>query len=140
MKKIALIACSKRKLPQRAKARDLYQGTIFKKSLEYAEKKLKADIIFILSAQYGLIKDIDQIIEPYDLTLNNMKKAEIKLWAKDVVNSLRSVSDLNADQFIILAGKKYREFLLDHIKNKSIPLEGKNLFEQPKELNRLLYE
>ena len=140
MKKIVLIACSKKKLSQRARARDLYQGAIFKKSLEYAEKKLKADSVFILSAKYGLIKDINRVIAPYDLALNNIKKAEVRLWAKNVIAELRSVSDLGNDQFIILAGISYRVYLLDQIKNKFIPLKGMGLFEQPKELNRLLNE
>ena len=53
MKKIVLISCGKDKCNQRAKARDMYKGSLFKKSLRYAQK-LNPDQIFILSAKHGL--------------------------------------------------------------------------------------
>ncbi len=35
------------------------------------------------------------VIEPYDLTLNNMKTAEIEDWSEKVLNQMQSRLDLN---------------------------------------------
>jgi hypothetical protein len=67
---IILISCVKKKLPHRAKAQDLYISTLFRLNLDYA-RSLKPDAIYILSAKYGLVS-LDQAIDPYDITLNNM--------------------------------------------------------------------
>src|SRR5574343_355400 len=79
--RLAFIGCSKTKLPYKSKARNLYQGALFKKSLAYCEEQ--GFSIFILSAKYGIIKPSD-IIEPYELTLNNMTRTEIRLWYSKV--------------------------------------------------------
>lgn len=70
--KIALISCVKQKADKPQKARNLYISSLFVKSLEYAEK-INVDKIYVLSAKYGLVP-IDKVIEPYEKTLNNMKK------------------------------------------------------------------
>lgn len=82
-KQIVLISCVSQKLSQRAKAKDLYVSTLFKLNVRYA-KKLKPDDIFILSAKYGLLP-LEQEIEPYEQTLNNMPAHEVKQWASQVL-------------------------------------------------------
>ena len=62
MKKIALLGCTKRKLPQKAKVKNLYQGSLFKLSLAYGEK-LGYEEILVLSAKHGLL-ELDTEIEP----------------------------------------------------------------------------
>ena len=54
MSRIALIACSSKKLEHPAAALDLCQGSLFTKSRAYAER-LGVDGIHILSAKYGLV-------------------------------------------------------------------------------------
>lgn len=45
--------------------------------------------------------------------------------------------DINKDKFTILAGKIYRENLLEHIKNYEISLEGMRVGEQLSYLKRV---
>ncbi len=128
MEKIVLLSCVSKKLPHRSKVKDLYISDFFKKSLKFAQS-LNPDKIFILSAKYGLL-DLDKEIETYDKTLNKMKSSEKKEWADEVLESLRKVSDLNNDEFIFLAGRNYREYLLPHIKKYKIPMEGLGIGKQ----------
>ena len=121
-KQIVLISCVSEKLKSKSKAKDLYQSTLFKKSLKYAES-LKADHIYILSAKYGLV-GLEDEIEPYDKTLNKMPVNEKKEWAKNVLAQLKEVVDLKNDNFIFLAGMNYRKYLVPEIINYKIPMEG----------------
>ncbi|MDY9924378.1 DUF6884 domain-containing protein [Methanobacterium sp.] len=130
MSKIVLIACSKAKFHQKAKAQDMYEGILFKKSLKYA-KSINADFIFILSAKYGLLR-LDEEIEPYDKTLNKMPINEKKLWADSVLNQLKRVSNLDNDKFLFFAGDNYRKFLIPHIVNYEIPMERLGIGKQLK--------
>lgn len=134
-KRIVLISCVSQKLPYRAKARDLYTSTLFKLNLQYAEK-LAPDEIFILSAKHGLLS-LEQEIEPYEQTLNNMRSSEVKAWAYNVFEQIKSVCSIDDSEFTILAGEKYRKHLLPHIKNYKIPLKGLRIGEQLKKLKEL---
>jgi len=78
---------------------------LFKKSLAYAYK-LKPDAIYILSAKHHLL-ELDSVIEPYDVTLNKMKKNDRLNWGKKVIELLKWKVDLESDRFIILAGNNY---------------------------------
>ena len=135
MKKIVLISCCKEKLKHRAEAGKMYTGDLFTKSLTYARVKLHPDKIFILSAKYGLLR-MDDAIEHYDVTLNNIGKAARRQWADKVLQQLKSHSDLDKDYFVFLAGEKYREFLISNIVNHSIPMKGLKIGEQKAWLNR----
>jgi len=132
MKKIVLISCVSQKLSHKSKAKDMYISSLFKYNLKYA-KSLNPDKIYILSAKYGLL-DLNKEIEPYNLTLNTMKSGEIKDWAIKVLNQLNKVTDLQNDEFIFLAGEKYRKYLIPHISKYKIPLEGLKIGEQLKYL------
>lgn len=135
IKRIVLISCVSQKLPYRAKAKDLYISTLFKLNLKYAHA-LGADSIYILSAKYGLLS-LNQEIEPYEKTLNNMRATEIKDWASKVLRQLKAIVSLDETEFLFLAGDKYRKYLLPHIKNVRIPLEGLRIGEQLKRLKEL---
>ncbi|MDD9807724.1 MAG: hypothetical protein OXU34_05560 [Gammaproteobacteria bacterium] len=138
LKVIILISCASRKLSCRAKARDLYISPLFKLSLRYAEG-LKADGIFILSAKHGLLP-LSREIEPYEQTLNDMRAAEIKIWAEKVLAQLKGACSVEQTAFIFLAGEKYRKYLLPHLTNTEIPLQGLRIGQQMKELKRLCHE
>ena len=135
-KKIVLISCASKKLAFKSKAEDLYISTLFRLSFAYA-KKLKPDKIFILSAKYGLLNLNDEIAT-YNETLNNKPVSDIKLWAEKVVINLREMADLKSDMFVFFAGKKYREYILPHIKYYKIPLKGLRIGEQLKFLKNKL--
>ena len=132
MKKVVLISCVSKKRSYKTKARDLYVSALFKKNLQYA-LKLKPDQIFVLSAKYGLVS-LDEEIEPYDLTLNTMSANEVKKWAEGVVRDLASRSDLQQDEFIFLAGAKYRKYLVEHLAHVEIPFEGLTIGRQLQQL------
>ncbi len=134
-KKIVLISCVSQKLPHRAKAKDLYVSMLFKLNLKYAIS-LSPNEIYVLSAKHGLL-ELEREIEPYEQTLNTMRTAEIKEWANAVLQQLRSVASLEEAEFIFLAGDKYRKYLLPHIKNVVVPLEGLRIGEQLHHLKEL---
>jgi len=134
-KQIVLISCVSQKLSHRARARDLYISTLFKLNLKYAEK-LTPDEIFILSAKYGLLK-LEQEIEPYEQTLNNMRSNEIQAWATHVLAQINEICSIENSEFTFLAGDKYRKFILPHIRNYNIPLEGLRIGKQLQKLKEL---
>ena len=124
METIALVSCVKKKRQRAHPAQDLYISTLFTLSREYAEKYARK--WFILSAKYGLLSP-QQIIEPYEQTLNNMKKADRVRWANQVYSQMKKVNLLQPDLEILwLAGKKYQcELRLRLSDYKHVdPLEG----------------
>ncbi|MDR7079736.1 hypothetical protein J2Y03_004794 [Neobacillus niacini] len=93
--------------PLKCPAGEMYQESqLFKKATQYINQ-LVYDDWFIISAKYGLLSK-DTIIEPYDLTLNNMNSLQRKEWAKDVYEQLIKINPKVVDFY---AGKKYREYL-----------------------------
>lgn len=138
MKRIVLISCVSKKLINKAKAKDLYISPLFKLNYHYA-KSLKPDKIFILSAKYGLL-DPEQEIEPYNETLNTKTVNEIRSWADVILTQLKKQADIYKDEFVFLAGNNYRKFLIPHIKNYKIPLEGLPIRKQLSFLKRNLLE
>ncbi len=128
MNNIILISCVSKKQSIKAKAEELYTSTLFKLNLKFA-KSFNTKNIYILSAKHGLIK-LDDVISPYDVTLNNMKANEIRTWSAGVLLQLKQSFDLQKDHFIFLAGDKYRKYLLPNIASYDIPLKGKRIGEQ----------
>lgn len=144
MRTIYLIPCShkKTKTSELIKAEDLYQGTIFKKAYAYAKDNANKEDIFILSAKYGLVT-IGQKIENYDLYLGSMNTEGRKDWARNVLKRLSEVADIARDKFVILAGKKYYEYLISPlgdsvIENYELPLKGMRMGEQSHKLSLLI--
>lgn len=133
-KKIILISCVSKKSKNREKARNLYTSSLFKLNLKYAQS-LNPDKIFVLSAKYGLL-NLDEEIEPYNRTLNQMKDEQIKKWADNILNQLSKIADLENDEFIFLAGEKYRKHLIPEIKNYKVPLKGLGIGKQLKFLKK----
>jgi hypothetical protein len=119
---VVLIACSSRKLDRAARARELYQGMLFRASLAWAQSQVP-DAICILSAKYGLV-DLDQEIEPYDLTLNALSVNQVRAWSERVFDQLQRRFDVSRDRFVFLAGEKYRRFLVSRLSQVEVPLAG----------------
>ncbi|MFC2053495.1 DUF6884 domain-containing protein [Chloroflexota bacterium] len=129
-KTIALVACVSKKNKRPMQARDLYISDWFKKASAYAGKV--SDEWFILSAEYGLI-DPNVIIEPYDVTLNKMPISKRRTWSLRVMQDFRPMLE-KGDDIVILAGQKYREFLVKPLRSMGcqvkIPMEGLRIGEQ----------
>jgi len=118
------------KRPHAAAARDLYTSPWFRKARGYAEAV--ADEWYVLSAKYGLV-DPQRVIEPYDVTLNQMGIRERREWAALVLRQLKAVLR-PGDKVIMLAGQRYREGLLNTLRARgvhvSVPMEGLRVGEQ----------
>ena len=141
--KIVLISCSSTKQPLPAGetvcAKDLYTSSLFRKSMQYAEMQ-HSDRIFILSAKHGLLR-LDDRIGTYNEALNNKPAAERRVWAGQVLAQLREEGcDLSRDKFVILAGKKYYQYLLGEgrIEKYCLPYEHKKIGETLQFLNNKL--
>jgi len=134
MSKIVLIQCASRKTQRKARAEDLYVSDLFRSSLLYA-RSLCPDNIFILSAKHGVLT-LDQEVEPYNITLNNMNIGEAKEWAHTTAKQLSEFADLQNDHFIILAGLRYRKFLLQYLSSYEIPMANLPIGKQLQFLKR----
>ena len=126
--RIVLISCVAKKLNYSSIAKDMYVSALFKGAYKYA-KKIDADKIFILSAKYGLLDESD-IIEPYNETLNDKSIAWRREWASKVISTLSQKANLQSDEFVFLAGEKYRQYLIEHIAHVSVPLKGLSIGKQ----------
>lgn len=114
--KIALVSCTKLKQEYSCEAKDMYlPSQLFRKARNYIEQN-NYDIWFILSAKHGLLKPTD-IIEPYNITLNTMKKNEIVEWSHRVYDQLCKFELYQVDFY---AGEKYRKYLISLLEEKDI--------------------
>jgi cytoplasmic iron level regulating protein YaaA (DUF328/UPF0246 family) len=128
--RIALISCTKLKQNYPCASSEMYQkSTLFKKASGYINE-LNYDKWFILSAKYGLVSP-NEIIEPYDETLNNMKSTQIKVWSDSVLNELMKNTIEEVDFY---AGEKYRKYIIPQLEGKGIkcnvPLKGLGIGQQ----------
>jgi hypothetical protein len=124
VQRIALVSCVKTKRSNSAEARELYISPLFRGLREYAEST--TDAWYILSAKYGLLTP-DTIIEPYEMTLNAMRRPERDAWARRVEAQLAEVIPAEAE-VTLLAGSRYREALEPFLRARGnpvvVPLEG----------------
>ena len=102
---LVITACSRTKLGNirkvKAKAKDMYQGRLFKLVRKLCESR-KWDYV-IISAKYGLLFPEEEV-EGYDKVLKTKKDIEeIKL---KVIPKLRETI-ARYDNVIVIAGKKY---------------------------------
>ena len=136
MSKIVLISCVSKKKKQPSAAQKLYTSPLFKMNLAFA-RSLNPTQIFILSAKHGLVK-LEQIISPYDQSLNTMSAAENKAWADKVKKQMEKELDFKKDEVIFLAGEKYRRNLLPLFSNAQVPLKGLTIGKQLQYLKKSL--
>lgn len=119
---IYLLGCTKDKEERKCKALDMYKKSkLFRVSLEYALSKVesKDKQIFILSAEYYLLA-LNDVIEPYDTSLNDFSKEEKKIWANKVHEIMKEKFDIENTNFIVLAGINYFEPLLLYLDKERI--------------------
>jgi hypothetical protein len=127
---IHLVSCVSSKQSQAAPAGELYVSAWFKKARAFVLAKNAP--WFILSAEHGLVRP-EVVIAPYEKTLNTMSVGERRAWAKRVMQQM-DTSLPAADGVVLLAGARYREFLLDYLKARfarvELPMEGLKIGEQ----------
>jgi len=133
VKTLGLISCTKLKQSYPCKASEMYlTSNLFRKAYSYATKNY--DFVAILSAKYGLLFPDDKI-EPYDLTLNNMKTQQRKEWAIKTFNQMKNKLKLeDFNEIFFHAGNNYREHLISKLRDMGIlcevPLEHLKIGEQ----------
>jgi cytoplasmic iron level regulating protein YaaA (DUF328/UPF0246 family) len=103
--RVALVSCVKTKRKSAVAAKDLYISQLFMGMRRYAEQN--ADDWYILSAEHGVLRP-DQVIAPYERTLNTMPKRNRVAWAEQVQHQLLELLPAGA-VVVVLAGKRYRE-------------------------------
>jgi hypothetical protein len=137
--KIILISCVKGKNEGEMMAKNLYKGPLFKNSLCVA-KKLQSDEskIFILSAKHHLL-ELNSLICSYDVTLKNFTINEKKEWGDKVISQLKMVSNIETDEYIILAGREYIN-PISEIKNLRDFLGLRNYGQRTSYLKTICYE
>lgn len=126
---VVLVACVSLKSDTAQKAKELYLSNWFKKARVYAEAN--GDEWFILSARYGLVEP-ENVIEPYNESLNGKRRAEREAWAERVASSLRRRIPPGS-RIIILAGINYRRDLvplLEDFYSIEIPMVGLGIGSQ----------
>ena len=129
-RRIYLVSCVSQKTPYPAPAQHLNTSIWFQKARAYVLKS--GSPWFILSAEYGLVHP-DDVLTPYDKTLNNMSAAERRAWAEKVQSQMgQSLPD--ADEVVILAGTRYREHLEDWLYPRfarvQVPMRGLQIGKQ----------
>lgn len=127
---VYLVSCVSQKRERACEARDLYVSELFRKARRYVETS--GCPWFVLSAEHGLLAP-DQVIAPYERTLNKMGVADRRMWAERVAAQLaETVPD--PSQVVLLAGERYREFLARLLEGRdvavSVPMQGLRIGEQ----------
>lgn len=137
---IVLVSCVSKKADQPSRAEELYKSHWFNKASAYA--KNVGNSWYILSAKHGLLSP-DQVVEPYDQTLNRMGAAERRTWARYVLRDIEKTIK-PGKTLIFLAGLRYREYLVSPLEEKGyrilIPMKGLRIGEQMQWLNKRLEE
>ena len=121
---IIIISCGKRKLEGKAKAKDLYIGSVYHQKLEYVKTLYPNHEFYIISAKHGLIHQ-DVVISSYDRVLPSSAE-EFKEWT-DLVNNQLQVFD-SKEEVLFLGGTRYYVPVDEYFTGKKYaPLVGKSL-------------
>ena len=122
--RVVLVSCVKSKRACASAAQDLYTSDLFASMRTYA--KMNAEEWLILSAKHGVLKP-DEVVHPYERTLNRLPKLERLAWADKVQRRLLKLLPPGA-LITVLAGVRYRENLVPFLRNHgfpvSVPMEG----------------
>ena len=122
-----LISCTKLKLNHPVPPKELYtKSAYFQKARAYAEQH--HDRWYILSAKHHLLEPDGPDIEPYDVTLNEARKADRRVWATSVAEQMDEHGLLQPNVTLVIhAGRAYYDELLPLLPDDQqicIPTEG----------------
>lgn len=131
-RRVALIACSATKATVEEAAHHFYRGTLFRKSVRFAEKT--CDEWAVLSAKHGLVLPSDRI-QPYNETLYQKTPAERAAWTNRVLERIREKWCRTPCTFVFLAGARYRDGLVAQLAtlpdiSVEAPLQGLGIGQQ----------
>ena len=127
---LCLVSCAAQKLSHAAPAKDLYRSNWFRKARRFVEARGWPWLI--LSAKHGLLEQ-EQVVAPYNKTLNTMRVAERRDWAEGCLDAL-GPHLAGVESVVFLAGKTYRECLAPALRARGIearvPMAGLRQGEQ----------
>lgn len=122
--RVVLVSCVKSKRTYATAAEDLYTSDLFLSMRSYARQN--SDQWFILSAEHGVLNP-EEVIAPYEKTLNKMLKSERLEWAAKVRHRLLELISPDAS-VVILAGERYREGIVPFLQERGyfvdVPMVG----------------
>ena len=124
--RVGLVACGKGRLGHGAPARAFYNGALFRKASGYAAARY--DAWFVLSPMHHLVAP-DHWVEPYDLSLRHLTRAEREAWADEVVRQLRQ-RGLEDAEFVLHAGEYSAGPLGRRLARTHRPLQGLGIGKQ----------
>jgi hypothetical protein len=122
-----LIGCGSAKTTEPCAAKDLYTGSLFRYRRRYAER-FGTDGWMILSAKHGLVYP-DTLVEPYDLRVSMLTRAERQVWADGVGEQIRRLHLMNT-KAEIHAGMEYRQPLAHWLVDWGRPLQHMGIGQQ----------
>ena len=96
-----------------------------------------SDRWYILSALHGLLLP-DQIVEPYECTLNTMQSSERVTWGKKTTEQIKALVPVG--RVVVLAGSKYRDNLDLSGYSVAVPMQGLGIGQQLAWLNGQLLQ
>jgi hypothetical protein len=117
---VVLLGCGKTKVSRRAKARELYLGPLFRRSLQYAD--LASDEAYVLSALHGLVS-LDDELDPYDFVMKDRPVDDRERWARRVVSDLEARLPKLPLRVVCLAGAAYADPLFRPLAERGVVLE-----------------
>lgn len=117
--RVVLVSCVKSKRTSATTAEDLYTSDLFLSMRSYARQN--SDHWFILSAEHGVLKPED-VIAPYEKTLNKMLKSERLEWAAKVRHRLLELIPPGAS-VVVLAGERYREGIVSFLQERGFSVD-----------------
>jgi hypothetical protein len=130
MNRVTFVSCVKTKSTTPELAEHLYVSPWFRMAREWARRN--SERWFILSAEHGLLSP-STLVEPYETTLNRMGIKDRRRWASRVERQMEELS-IRGDRAFVLAGERYREFLLTQLhsrfENVKVPMQGLQMGEQ----------
>lgn len=122
---IVIISCGKRKLQGKAKAKDIYIGSLYHQKLEYVRTLYPNHEFYIISAKHGLIHQ-DKVISSYDRVLPAANNDEYKKWLDLVTEQLKDFD--STEEVLFLGGARYYTPVDEYFTGKKYaPLVGKSL-------------
>lgn len=86
-----LVSCGAAKLPHPAPARGLYTGSLYTAARAWVERRIRdgeVDGWRILSARHGILAP-DQVIGPYEATMETKTVDELRRWTYSVDTAVR---------------------------------------------------
>ena len=116
------LSCSKSKLNNKAPARELYTGQLFKKAVTWAERH--GHHWFVISALHGLVR-ADQELDPYNFTVKDWRGArERESWAhRTITSELTRYAAKGSHAFLIMP-TRYRTYIETELHRQAITYEN----------------